>query len=763
MPLMSTCLGRLGSRYSIIFDPIRQNVHYGSLGLMCQKTGEMIIELDDGNGHTAKLPLSRGKSRFDICDQTGTQTSVTFTGHSTQLGVSLEMTVTAPFWPQDEKTSLVPAYIVDLQVTALNMLRWTRRATDATGKGTLRFGLKLPGVKARAHDGGLAMDYTVKVNKREKSSEGGTTWLLSNKARRTRLDGTAFDRIVPLAGDWKVDAKAGQMSVAYDTVRNTSQRYQLALASYMGEALFERFGEAMPLKYTTFWKDVDAVVTYVRKNAAGLLAKARAFDGIYTQSSLPKSVQDLTALSLQSYLMCTVWCAGAKRKPDWFSVWEGSCWFNSTVDVTYNEAMFYFTLWPQLLELVFAEWAHHANDAADDAKRREIVSDDAKFIASEAEFDFPGRILEHDMGAGWTANGQSYHHAMPVEENSDFLLLLYAHGKWWERTELYGQYASLVADLAEYLIWTDSTGTGMPDRGTANTIDDATPAVQYGRDNVYLGIKRMGALHAADRMLTATGHEALAKKCRREVKKALQALNDGWLGDHWGVCLDKSAEGLLDSWTRKPLPYKILPGWDAYSLYTTNGLLYLMMIDDLPKGLDTERLRLDVLNATRESMTEYGCGHSSLDTKNMWVSMNVWRDCAAGYLGENFLHNAERYWNQQVFANGPGSEKPNCFTETSLTNNLVWYPRNTAIFGLTLSTPRLVMNADSEDIVLDPIETGTWPLLPLAQWDTGRVPYAVTSIVDGQLEMELSLVDLLPGKKATKNAGKAKKAKRAKK
>ncbi|NQT53644.1 DUF4965 domain-containing protein, partial [bacterium] len=339
--------------------------------------------------------------------------------------------------------------------------------------------------------------------------------------------------------------------------------------------------------------------------------------------------------------------------------------------------------------------------------------------------------LEHDMGSGWTANGQSYHHAMPVEENANFLLLLYAHGVWWGRQELFAKYGELCQSLVEYLLWADSTGNGFPDRGTANTIDDATPAVQYGRDNVYLGIKRLAALHAARRIFDHIGQADWAERCRSEVDKAVATLNAGWLGDHFPVCLDKSAEGLVDCWSGEPLPYDVLPGWDAYSLYTTNGLLYLLMIDDLPEGLDPDRFRRDALAACRESMTTYGCGHSSGDKANVWISMNVWRDCAAAYLGEDLLANAERYWAQQQFGNSAGAEKPNCFTETSLTNNLVWYPRGAAAFGLPVAMARLVRNADGHRV--EPLGPGRWPLLALADWEAVTVPFAVTERNGGTL------------------------------
>jgi len=150
-----------------------------------------------------------------------------------------------------------------------------------------------------------------------------------------------------------------------------------------------------------------------------------------------------------------------------------------------------------------------------------------------------------------------------------------------------------------------------------------------------------------------------------------------------------------------------------------------MMIDDLPAGLSSERLRVDAVAAARESMTTYGCGHSSLDKSHMWVAMNLWRDCAAGYLGENMSADSDRYWNQQVFANGPGGDKANCFTETTLSNDLTTYPRGAASFGLMLSMLRLVVDRAEGRATVAPLAAGRWPLLALANWKSGKVPFAV--------------------------------------
>ena len=698
MPVMSTCLARLGSRYSIVFDPFNRNVQYGALGLMRQSEAELVVALDDGAGGVVALPLCKEGKKFTILDQYQTMTSIVWEGYSLELGVKLTATMVAPFWPQDHKTSLVPAYVVTFRLEHMDRVRWTNCPATLGRKGVLRFGVRLPEAVTTEQGGRVQLEYGVHVGTEIKTGEGGAERDYSPTSRRVPVAGKSVDQIVPIAGDWAV--RNGMLEAAYDLNDTKTLDVSAALVGYCGDELFERLGKPMRMKYAAMWSSADEVADFVVKNAKKLCEKSAKFDALWTDSSLPLSVQELSATSFQSYLMCTLWCVGERPK-EWFSVWEGSCWFNSTVDVTYNEAMFYFACWPELLELVFEEWIHHTDPA-------------------EA-----GRTLHHDMGAGWSANGQSYPHLMPVEENSNWLLLLYAHGAWWDRPELFKKYVAFNRDMVDYLLWSDSTGNGFPDRGTANTIDDATPAVQYGRDNVYLGIKRLGALHAASRMFEAAGDKAYAAVCAKAVAKAVRTLNAGWLGDHWGVCLDKSAKGLIDCWTHKPLPYKTLPGWDAYSLYTTNGLLPLMMVDDLPPGLPADRLRQDVLNACRESMTRYGCAHSSMDTTHMWVSMNVWRDCAAGYLGEDMLANSERYWAQQLFANGPGAEKPNCFTETSLTNNLVWYPRNTAIFALTMSMPRLRINrAKKQAVTIDPIAPGRWPLLPLADWKKGTIPVA---------------------------------------
>ena len=217
MPLMSTCVARLGSRYSIILDPIRRGIRYGSLGLFLQFEGQMIVGLDDGRGHFDALPLSKSGELFFVVDQRQTMTSVVYEAYSLRIGAKLTMEIVAPFWPQDEKTSIVPAYIVNFRVERLDRLRWNRAAADATHKGVLRFGLALAtsdqGQAAfNRREGGIRIEYPVFAGRRTKTPSGMRVEAPPN--RRAPVEGRAEDAIIPLAGNWHTRGEV--MEAAFD-------------------------------------------------------------------------------------------------------------------------------------------------------------------------------------------------------------------------------------------------------------------------------------------------------------------------------------------------------------------------------------------------------------------------------------------------------------------------------------------------------------------------------------------------------------------
>src|SRR5690606_3575054 len=154
-----------------------------------------------------------------------------------------------------------------------------------------------------------------------------------------------------------------------------------------------------------------------------------------------------------------------------------------------NVALVYLCLWPQLLEMQLRQWVFHEHNHEPSG----------------------GGWLSHDMGAGAFATGQAYPHQMEVEENCNYLLLLQAYTRWTGDEYVARNVAGLVERLARYLVWTDRDDSGFASEGIANTIDDASPAIQYSRKQTYLAIKRAAALRAAADMLALVGREDEAR------------------------------------------------------------------------------------------------------------------------------------------------------------------------------------------------------------------------------------------------------------
>jgi hypothetical protein len=157
-------LGRLGSRFSLLLDPVRREVHYGALGMKSQTIGGLVVGLDDGEGRLELLPRCRGRGvDFTMVDQQLTMTSVLYEVYSMHHGVCLRVRIVSPFWPHDVETSIIPAYIVQFEVQTLRRVRTQVRDQDARRTGHLVFGLELPGAEITCRENAMDLVYGVGV------------------------------------------------------------------------------------------------------------------------------------------------------------------------------------------------------------------------------------------------------------------------------------------------------------------------------------------------------------------------------------------------------------------------------------------------------------------------------------------------------------------------------------------------------------------------------------------------------------------------
>jgi len=719
MQLMATVVGRLGSRFSLVFDPDAKQVLHSALGRWLDFPTDLAVGVAAEDGLTFALPFTSRYPTFDVVEQQLQMCGVSFVARSHEIGVGLKVEFVAPFYPRDEWTSLAPLFLVRMEVFPQERIFWqTSKRQVRQGRVFLRLQRENLHM-AQAHDR-QKINYSV-PKALWKGERVRPENFLASPQSPIPLSGQGEglwwceERLVPVS----LNAELLNDGVAFNFDLDDPEkcRFDLVWCAFVDEPVLTVFGQPASFKYRWLFTDVDAVADFGCRHFNELWRKAKQMDELIANSGLTKSQADLIRFSFQNFLLNSWWVVRDDGS-EWFSVWEGSCHFHSTVDVEYNDALVYLAFWTELLELLLDEWALFEMQ------------------------DEVGSYLAHDMGGELEVGEQAYHHPMPVEENANFLLMLHCLWRWTGKQELIERHSGLAKRLTAYFERSDRMGNGFPSLGTANTIDDASPAVQYSRQQTYLAVKTLCACQAAAQIAETLGEDDWAKQCRKLIERIRKTLDEqAWLGDHYAVCLERTADGLVDAWTGRPLSGE-LKGWDAYSIYTANGLLYLLLSGNEPE-LNYDRIRTDIVNAYWQSLTEYGCTHTSADRSNVWVSQNLWRDFIAAYLGVPLPDNSSRYFALQTFMNTSGLTKG--FIDTYLTNNLCFYPRGVTSVGYLFALCGLQIDKVRNTVRLR--RTAPFPcrvpLLPLADWERGIVPTVVYRLVNGQVVAELENGEVL--------------------
>ncbi len=666
MQLMCDALAVPGSRHGLLVKPMERSCGiirfdpFHELPAVEIRAGAVI------EGVEYVFPLCRDGERFTFLDQRLSPCSMSFIGLHADTALKVKLTIVAPFRPRDAAFSTTPALGLRVEVMPMNgHYRWqtARRKIERAEAFLEVLGPEIQ----RAEAGGDAVDLCFTSTARyTKARPDGTV----DETREPLLQ---RDRLVALRG-----RREGLRFVqSVDLTGGERASLDVAWCTHSGPVLNVR-GSRVPFKYASRFANLDAVAAWARRDGGELFESARRVDGIVAANTLSKSVNDLLAYTLHSWMIDTWWGERGGGR-DWFSVWEGNCYFHSTVDVEYTQAPFYLAAWPELLAIELDAWPEYSKDGR----------------ALLGERGAGTLFLSHDCGSLAAADGQIYPHDMEVEETSNYLILLYAH---WRRTgddRLVRAKEDIVRRYLQFLVACDTTGNGVPDRGVANTIDDASPAVQFGREQVYLAVKTVAAFETGAAMLERIGDAAAARPIRERAAAVRRLIEEkGWQGDHYAVLLDKGGKGIKNPWSGRVMDLAEIPGWDAPHIYTENGMAVLDLVG-LDLGLSPERIRTDLRVAAERCLREYGCVHtdyvleappedapvdglagSSLNPG--WIAMNMLRDIAAFYRGVDLRALADRYWQWQVTAN---TQQPMLFFETFNGNNLHFYPRGVAIWG----------------------------------------------------------------------------------
>ncbi|MBN1501840.1 MAG: DUF4965 domain-containing protein [Spirochaetes bacterium] len=720
MQLMGDGIAVLGSRLGIVMDPVnrkaflvRHGVHPG-----------IPIEIKAGiklKDRTVFLPLTSEKEYFDFTDQSSSACSISLSGIDPETSLHLKLIIRIPFRPGNFEFSTTPVIYFDLEVDRLSsQFRWTEGTTEDFVSGSIFLEFAGEGFKFTQKNDDSEVTYQSKIVFPAVAGIDVDDFPPVNISSADRLAAVEGYR------------KDGQLQQDFKLARGRAGKRLSAAWCIYDEPVLNVLGEKCPFYYTTVFSNINEVCKWAVENAENVRLSANTVDGLFAKHNLGEAVNHLMRHTLHSWLVNT-WMVVRPDGQKWFSVWEGSCYFHSTVDVEYTQSPFYLSVWPELLELQLDEWPFFGKNGS------AVLGEDVENTL----------FLSHDIGFMTECTRQFYPHEMEVEENSNYIQLAYAY---WRRTgndSLIRKHESFITQLMDFIIACDTTGNGIPDKGCANTIDDASPAIQFGSEQVYLGVKAMTSIRAGFEILKYLGKSGL-QKYTEFVEKAVNTIETtAWLDDHYAVTLSRTLDGILNPWSGEMMKGE-LEGWDAYHIYTSNGLVPMEMVG-MKNLLDITRIKSDIINSLAHTKGKYGSRHTSYVDKKPtdlfvpglagsapqvgWVSMNMFRDMAAAYRGVDLFSMAQNYWDWQCTTN---SQNVSLFFETFYGNNLCFYPRGIAVFGYMEASLGFSYDKVEGNQKLSPVrDLLEVALFVFADWEKGTVPVVKSSFKNGVIEYDI--------------------------
>ncbi len=377
---------------------------------------------------------------------------------------------------------------------------------------------------------------------------------------------------------------AGGFAVSFNLAPRQSTKKLFVYAGYDGGKVMidKRTGRGLKFYYTKFFGNVEEVIDYAFSNYGEIVQKANTFSNTINTGS--EDIDFSTSQGIHSYIANTWLLYDPTDNIPRYYVSEGQCQFLSTVDVAYDIAFFETSFIPWALKIQLEEWS--------------------QYVSSDAY----GAIIEHDMG--WRNEvrpSQAYPHSMGVEENTNYILMLFLYWKKTGDSDFVKGKIPLIQKLISSLQRRDTNGNGIVDIGAYNTtvdFDFGVSAIGDATENIYIGIKELVSFLAAGWMYDSTSIGG-KEDCRQWAEKIAQTLKDAYkrLG-YLPVSLSSQK-----------------PGWGDQTIINFEGLLYLFLtgtedplIDDLLATVSPSHLSA-LINCNRR----YGYNLSS-SGNDSWLS-----------------------------------------------------------------------------------------------------------------------------------------------
>ncbi len=665
-------ISRFGSHFSLKFDHEGRGLLPAGIGPLNTNMG--VYFAADINDERWSLPLqyvycfdreNKGISDFDL---KRTMNRLLLVSKENHAGIAMEWEFISPFYPRDKKLSTAPFFYVVCRL-------------KNTG-GTVKTGKIYGGLESlkdqKREEGKMLLTQKIDTAAAFRGPEAVPGKLLHYElALAAASDACSFGLTATTSAYWDC------LVYEYSLKPGETCEAEFILSCFLlDKSIITCHGDECPLYYQKEFCSAEEVVSYAREQRQHILSRSDLFDEIFKKASIPRHIKDFICWNFHIYAGAA-WLLARQGGKAFYTNYEGGARYFSTVDVEYNLGLFYALFWPELItdQLELWEETYHKGNCH-----------------RPHSFGPQHRIMEHDIGAGFAIDEQMYIPGpMPVEENSNFILIHFLYYKYTGDSSFFKKQMELCLELADYIADSDLNGNGLPDAGTNNTLDSFEDLLKNMEDQVFLGVKAGTALMALCLMLEELGiREPRSGRYREQYQRIFDTIErEAWAGDHYVVTVS----------SKQPA------GWDRPAPLTTNGMAYLFFTGS-PLPLSSERLKQDILT----SQTDY----------TLWPSMGVWRDMTAMYLGIM-----------------PGAEYN---FRPDFRNDM--YPRSVNSAGIIQTYAGIAVDMPRKRITVAGDAEGLFPLAAFADWDKGVIPFIEISggsilVIDGTEKMKGFTIDRL--------------------
>jgi hypothetical protein len=686
---------RFGSRFSCSFSSGEKAFHTGSLGMDLDDLRQMMVGFEGENNAKFCLRTSQLPTGYQYLADQKMASGMTFTEISgSQKGnISLSLKIVSPFTPSDSlgdekaiKCSIVPAFYFVLEA---------KNTGSKPVKGKLKIGFDaIPYNRDKQMNiswwqrGILANELFFKDN----SISNGLIALKPEKAGETRHFNTG---------------SYNGLEYELNLAPGSSSTKTLVYATHnTGQVMYnEKLNQKLTFHYLKYWKSLDQVLDYTIKEKSYLMAQSEKMENFLQRSKRSGEEKWLAALSFRTDI-ANAFLLDDERGKTWFYNTEGRFRHLNTIDVAHEtELVAVFTPWR--LKMMLEQWSDYLTFkeqyVGSGRSLKGIKMNLEGVSASEL-----GPFLYHDVGNYpfiFEAEGYDFGPMMPVEENSNFVLLLYWYWKLSSDNAFAARHLGMIDVLMRSLINRDSDGNGLADYGVGWSSYDVSDALKRSPDNVYLGVKQYVAYTlAADLFdkLTVTAQRpkttplAVEDEDGKSLDGNAKALFEKSIIDNRYLrakqaryCREEATKILATlKATQTALGYlpmsleKSFKGWDQQSILLAEGLFLPGLAGaDMPALKELAAfLKPEYDKALAKSQTPYGIKLSSGEDVTWFSKVMVMDGVNNLWFGGKLSHATYAYrWNQnndQAYQDGAFS-----LTKEWPGN---WYPRGLSVFNYFL-------------------------------------------------------------------------------